>query len=355
MHFQWSRPPEQRPVKRIDPPGSVYCISDLHLGDGTRSDIFLGKDRTLLRFLAQVREEGATLVVAGDAIDFSQAWGFERILKAHGKVFAALSGLADAGQLVYVYGNHDHDIRFFSDILRFPVVAELQVGHELRILHGHELDPYIGPNLEATELQVRVHHLVERMLATWIRTPLELYYTRCNRVAFWLVHKAALLRTARGLILRQLGFPRDLERTRAQLRYWTRTQLGDPGCLFEPAMAALRSGSHRTLVCGHSHLPGVVRLPDGRCYVNTGSWTFTSSTFMRWTAATGPEVRDFETGRAFDERLYLPLLDGAFDHKSFFDWWRENYMGLLRYRCAEERARRLIPTWTRPPAEEPAA
>ena len=48
---------------RIEADRRIYVISDLHLGDGTRSDAFLGKDRELLRLIARVREEDAHLVL----------------------------------------------------------------------------------------------------------------------------------------------------------------------------------------------------------------------------------------------------------------------------------------------------
>ena len=63
--FSWARPTPLEVTRRIDAGRRVYVISDLHLGDGTRSDIFLGKDRELVRFLERMREEDAHLVIAG--------------------------------------------------------------------------------------------------------------------------------------------------------------------------------------------------------------------------------------------------------------------------------------------------
>ena len=187
--FAWSRADPHEEVRRIPAEGTVYVISDLHVGDGTRSDIFLAKDKSLLAFLERVRQEQAMLVIAGDAIDFSQAWAFGRVLKAHGKLFSALRQLAEAGHLLYVYGNHDHDMRFYKEVLSFPVVAGVEVGDVLYITHGHELDPEIGPHLRESELATLVHHLFERVLRTWLRVPLGHFYTRTNRLFFWLGHK----------------------------------------------------------------------------------------------------------------------------------------------------------------------
>ena len=46
----------------------IYIISDLHLGDGTRSDSFRDKRQAFRNFLADVRSEGAHLIIAGNLI-----------------------------------------------------------------------------------------------------------------------------------------------------------------------------------------------------------------------------------------------------------------------------------------------
>ncbi len=352
--FAWSRAAPHEDIRRIPADGPIYVISDLHIGDGSRSDAFLAKDKDLLRFLAKVNEEGATLVIAGDAIDFSQAWAFNRVLKAHAKLFWALRQLAEEGKLLYVYGNHDHDMRFYKDMLSFPVVAGVEVGDQVRITHGHELDPEIGPYLQESEIATLVHHLFERILSTWLRLPLDLFYTRCNRLMFWFGHKALLMKRLNGHLWKFVDGGASLARTEAKAAYWIRSNMGDPGCLFRPALAQLAAQTQPVLVCGHSHLPGVVPCPEGRVYANTGSWTFTSATYLRWTLEDGPVVRDWLSGREWGAELYEPLLRGDFDHKTVDDWWREHYMGLLRFRSGEERQGK-IPPWKPgqlPPAPE---
>ncbi len=342
--FAWSRAAPQEEVRQIPADGPIYVISDLHIGDGSRSDIFLAKDKELLAFLEKVRLEAAMLVIAGDAIDFSQAWAFGRVLKAHGRLFGALRQLAEAGHLIYVYGNHDHDMRFYKEVLSFPVVAGVEVGDVLRITHGHELDPEIGPNLRESELATLSHHLFERVMRTWIRIPLDLFYTRTNRLIFWLGHKVLWLKRLKGWLLKPIDAGASLAHTEASIAYWIRSNMGDPGCLYRPAMRALSDGNHRVLVCGHSHLPGVVTDERGRRYANTGSWTFTSASYLHWTPETGPQVHDWLTGHRWTDELYQPLINGDLDHKTFDDWWREQYMGLFRYRCGEER-RGKVPPW----------
>jgi hypothetical protein len=109
--------------------------------------------------------------------------------------------------------------------------------------------------------------------------------------------------------------------------------------IFRPAYEHLQTGNWQFIVCGHSHVPGVVRDKD-RAYVNTGSWTFASSHYCIWD---GEDfiARDWLTGREFDHEFYKSMLDGSMYEIGFKHWWNSNYMGMLRYREGEERLGRL--------------
>ena len=60
--------------RNISAEGRVYFVSDLHLGDGSRSDTFNGKDNLLIDLIDKIAEEDAKLVIVGDAIDFHQVY-----------------------------------------------------------------------------------------------------------------------------------------------------------------------------------------------------------------------------------------------------------------------------------------
>jgi len=331
----WASPKPLQIERRLPAEGVVWLLSDLHMGDGSPSDTFMGKDRELLAFLARARAEGAHLVVAGDIIDFHQAWSMSRVLRAHGKVIGELSRYADDLGVTYIWGNHDHDISLFRDLLRFHVCSSLELGDQVLVQHGYEYDPWIGPHLEASHLATQVHHLVERSLHTWIRLPLQNFYTKANRLSFWLTHKVALVLQAEARLLRRVGLHSRAHRAEAVLRYWAQNQLGDAAGMFENICTALTTGPHRFLVTGHSHLPGQVVLGPDRTYVNTGSWTFNSTSYAVWDGQSFT-VRDWLSGRVFGDRAYRPLVQGSFRHLHFLDWWREDYLGWFRFRVAEE-------------------
>jgi UDP-2,3-diacylglucosamine pyrophosphatase LpxH len=320
-------------VEHIPDAQTVWFVSDLHLGDGTPSDVFFGKDKHLMALVRRVEREGAVLVVVGDAMDFHQAWTFTRIMRAHQELLGAMSRLARDKRLIYVIGNHDYDISLYREILNFRVCEELRVGDRILVQHGYQYDPYIGTKLHGSHIATKIHHTVERYLGTWLRIPLGEFYTLGNRISFWLTHKIALGLHALAWLS---GKERALD---TQLNYWARGNMGDPMCIFEPIRQRIEHDTFETIVCGHSHLPGIVPIGDRR-YCNTGSWTFSSSQYLRWDGHQF-SCRDWITGREFGAEMYAPVLDGSLDERDFWTWWRENYMGWFRFRQGEERRGRL--------------
>ena len=349
--FEWATPQALNISHTIPADQRIYLVSDLHMGDGTRSDAFLGKDKELLALIARAREEDAHIVIAGDAIDFHQAWTFTRVMKAHARLLGELSRLAQEGRVTYIWGNHDYDISLFRDFLHFQICSELHIGDQVLVRHGYEYDPFIGPNLDQTHVATRVHHLIERVLDTWIRLPLENFYTFENRLAFWVFHKLALAVSLQNRALRALGLERLIGGARDVIQYWSMNQIGDPACIFENIRDDLADAPYRYVVTGHSHLPGMIEVHPGRYYVNTGSWTFSAAQYALWDGQHFT-VQDWITGRTYDDRMYRPLYDRRFHHMDFLAWWRENYMGWLRFRSGEEGR---IPATIPPPEQSSPA
>lgn len=331
----WIHPTKVVAHKRIETDRKVYFVSDLHMGDGARSDSFLGKDREFMSFLARVRDEGALLVIAGDAIDFHQAWSMSRVLRAHAAVIGELARMADQTGVIYLWGNHDHDISLYKALLRFDVLESLEIGSDVLVQHGYQYDPYIGPLLEQSHALTRIHHLVERVFGTWLRLPLQNFYNLPNRATFWLFQRLMQLAELATMALERAGIDAPRRKLRASSRYWAQCELGDSQCIFDGAQRALQTGGHRWLVTGHSHLPGVVQVAPDRWYTNTGSWTFNSAQYAVWD---GNEmvVADWISGRRYGDGNYLQLLDRTIQHLDLNDWWRDNYLGWLRFRVGEE-------------------
>ncbi len=81
-------------------------ISDLHLGDGSKSDDF-NRDQEFLEFLDFVEAKATELIIVGDFLELWQA-DLDKILLKHEKVITRLLGLREKIKLTYVIGNHDY-------------------------------------------------------------------------------------------------------------------------------------------------------------------------------------------------------------------------------------------------------
>lgn len=320
--------------RNISAEGRVYFVSDLHLGDGSRSDTFNGKDNLLIDLIDKIAEEDAKLVIVGDAIDFHQAWSMSRVIRAHALLMRRLSELAAEHGVVYIWGNHDYDISLFRDLLRFDVCSTLTLDDKILVQHGYEYDPFIGPNLEQTHLATQIHHLFERVLNTWIRLPLENFYNFENRLAFWFFHKLALGIDVRDKIFNKMGKPQWCGKTADYIQYWAMNQIANPAGIFYHAKSFLEQSEYQYLLTGHSHLPGHIKFDNGKVYINTGSWTFNSAQYALWDGHDFT-VKDHITGATYTDRAYQPLIEHRYEHMNFLSWWRENYLGWLRYRVGE--------------------
>ncbi|MCM8779727.1 MAG: UDP-2,3-diacylglucosamine diphosphatase [Candidatus Omnitrophica bacterium] len=81
-------------------------ISDLHLGDGSRTDDF-HRDKEFLAFLDFVRVQAEELIIVGDLFELWQA-SLDKILFKHSKVIKGLLTLREKIKIRYVIGNHDY-------------------------------------------------------------------------------------------------------------------------------------------------------------------------------------------------------------------------------------------------------
>ena len=325
------------------PREKIYFVSDMHLGDGSFADLFQGKDKAFLAFLDEVEAEAKTLVINGDALDWSEAWYFQRILKAHRTLLKRLTQLAERIEVVYCYGNHDPDILLFEDILKWKVTDKLVVGDRMLVQHGVEFDSYISKRFAKSEFIVRLLNIYERTFRTWVRVPLVDYYTRSNRLAHYLYYHLVRLQRRRIRWLRWRGLAGKAREIEESIDFWTQTELGDPMSITKPALERLRSDRFEIIVCGHSHLPGIVELEGGRRYVNIGSWTFRNAQYGVWDGE-NLVVRDWLTGRVYADENYRPIFEGVTD-LTYEEWFAGQYMGYGRFRCGEDR----VQTGVRPP------
>lgn len=333
MTTRWSRWAAEIKVnltRRLPRAERIFFVSDLHMADGSRADLFNGKDADFIAFLDHVAANGDKLVILGDAFDFYVARSFDRVLRAHKRVLRRLKELADEKEILYVYGNHDEDIVIFEDLLNFSVVERLVLPPDILVLHGHEYDPYFHDE-EANawgRMLATGHHQFEKFIGFEIRAPLASYDNPVNRAAHWAAYR--ILRGVEGYasVLARMGMRAQAREWRRWVDFWNRCEQGDMQGLFREIQRRLPELQYRTLVCGHTHQPGVVDL-GGKTYVNTGTWTRDLSTYVLWDG-TKFVCKDWRTGAVIHDELYRPLIEKQVP-VPLRQWWRNHYRGWLRF------------------------
>lgn len=305
----------QAPVLRLPTDAVIRFVGDVHLGDGSRSDLFGTKDTLLVDYLRESAVRADAVVFMGDAIDLPQALSARRVRAAHPDVFREIERLSRQIRVIFVRGNHDWAVDYPSLFPATTTVERLEVGRAL-IWHGHALDPANDPARRFYLTRVAMHSLLERMFRYEFRVPLQDHNTLQNRTSHWFGYQYA-----RAL--------RRFERGEGFIERFSRAVWGDPGGHFEPTMDLLRSGPHEAIVSGHTHLPGVVRV-DGRTYINAGSWAFEAAQVAEWNGSDFA-VQDVGTGLTIGDEHYQWMLAGE-DPGDFFAWWERHYRGRLRFK-----------------------
>ncbi len=306
----------------------VRFVGDLHLGDGGRNDAFGPNDSILTRFLRECRSCCDSVVFMGDAFDPPQAWSVRRIARAHESVLRAIEELSEHVRVIFIRGNHDWNVPYDRLFRRAHVCEELIVGDAL-VLHGHRFDRYCHPNNRFHRYKIAVHHLAERVFHFEFRVPLSDHDCWQNRVGHWLGHKYALYLRRKADRQRSRGAWSNAAACEDFINYWSRAVWGDPHALFVPAAEFIGREPYRALVCGHTHLPGIVELEAGR-YVNAGSWTFGAAQTATWDGKRFSVWDHVQKVEIRDEH-YRWMLNGP-DRGDFFVWWKQHYRGFLRFR-----------------------
>lgn len=204
-----------------------------------------------------------------------------------------------------------------------PVWAEIVQG--FRFNPGIDNIGSLSPRGKST------HHLIERLLGTWIRFPLENFPTIENKVFFWMLHKIDWL----GRKLNHTKLQRLVERAYAN-------QIGNPHQVWTEFHRQIDADeftpSAPVLILGHSNLPGVVPLPAHQTtFINTGSWIFNSQTVLHLEPiAKRHTLFDWESKDEITQEPYAHLIsthpmNEATLNGSFSMWWKQHYQGWLKF------------------------
>jgi UDP-2,3-diacylglucosamine pyrophosphatase LpxH len=331
----------------------IYVISDLHLGDGTRSDVFsLGDSITkrdhMRSLIKEVKERDGHLLIVGDLLDLQQGWSIDRVVTANAILLRELSDLGAEGRLTYIWSELDEDLSYYQELLNITVAQEVHIpapDHTpeaphiwARAIQGHTLNPLIQSITDNPKRLRTLHHLTERLLGTWMRYPLENFPTLENKIHFWCLHKIDWLSRDWE---ESTGWKRTLH---ALVEQAYANQIGDASKVWSSLLHQIQETPENVptvTLTGHSHVPGIVQIPNtDKTYVNTGSWTFNSHTVCKLQRQTGQvEMLDWASKEPITDEAYRHLLsdhpsDQAIQQGTFEHWWAQNYLGWLQFQQA---------------------
>jgi len=231
-------------------------ISDLHLGDGSRTDDF-HRDKEFLQFLDFVQGQARELVILGDLFELWQA-DLDRVLFRHSEVINKLLSLRNKIKLTYIIGNHDY-IPFvkFADSVEGIGLEYRDSENGIVAEHGHKYDIFNRyknplksvkwpPGRQFTLLIAALERLVHPDVDTWAKAAME----GLNEF----LHQAASIRNkvspATKEYLRRSG------------------HFGE----FEQAVKEHINRGAKIVIFGHTHQAQLEILEKG-LYANCGAWT----------------------------------------------------------------------------------
>lgn len=316
-----------QPEAKLERSERVVILSDVHLGDGSPSDLFGRKDDLFVDVLRREADRADVVLVNGDAVDHLQGRTTARIERAHPRVFDALRDLSRRKPVLYVLGNHEDHGALEAAFPDFRYVGAVTVGDDLLVTHGHQFDLNWGAGEHPW--MVDVHTFLETVFALPIRQPFRDYDNPLNRVVHRLFFFYTQALRYEGLLWKALGRPDKHAHWRRVDNFWARGQWGDLGCIFEAAAAwLLVHAPQRGVLVGHSHQPGVVTLGD-RTYANAGSWALEHAN-VAIVEDGAPRVIEATTGREWRDERYRMLTSGA-ELPDMAGWFRRYYRGWFRY------------------------
>jgi predicted phosphodiesterase len=149
--------PQEQMVNPPKKTRAIYCVSDLHLGNGGPRDNFAHMNdcrraAEFDSFLDFVEKQNGQLLILGDLFELWQS-NMSEVLAYR---IALLDRLATMGA-IYVLGNHDADLLYFISPpggpywLTHPFFRTMcrchrttVAGRTFRFVHGHDADPFWG-------------------------------------------------------------------------------------------------------------------------------------------------------------------------------------------------------------------
>ena len=229
----------------LAPGKKIYFASDVHLGVPNKASS-LEREKRLIRWLEEVRQDAAEIYLVGDLFDF---W-FEykrAVPRGYVRLLGKLAEITDAGTPIHLFtGNHDMWIFDYLpeetgvQLYREPIVREY-AGKQFFIGHGDGL----GPGDHG-------YKFIKKVFA--------------NKLCQWLF---ARLHPNLGIGLADFWSRRSRAKTgTSEEKYFG----DDKEFLVQFCKDTLKTQHYDYFVFGHRHLPLDMEVGEGSRYVNLGDW-----------------------------------------------------------------------------------
>jgi len=230
-------------------------ISDLHLGDGSRTDDF-GRDNEFLEFLEFIESQAQELIILGDFLELWQA-DLDRVLFRHSEVINRILSLRNKVKITYVIGNHDY-IPFvrFVDSIAGICLEYRNIESGIVAEHGHKYD---------------IFNRYKNPLKS-IRWPAGKYFTEVVAGLERWIHPDIDTWT-RKTIERMDGFLREAIFIRNRIPPTSKEYIKRGGHFaeFEEAVKNHLEKDAKIVIFGHTHKCQLKSLDNG-VYANCGTW-----------------------------------------------------------------------------------
>lgn len=263
--------------------GPLYCISDLHMGDGGPRDNFAcGKhERDLHSFLDMVEKHDGRLIICGDLFELWQS----NVSKVLTRRLSLLDRLARMGA-IYVTGNHDADLNYFianrwlaqaHPFFRTMCLDHTEVvgGRKFLFIHGHAADPYCAGDTPGLGRITAIYSgLAEDK------------------------HGGPMLDKYRTVEQKAVG---RLERL---VSLWERLRgKPDRNTAMNRVLRDIRDERAANIICGHTHFPGRI----DNWHYNTGTWAERVNSFVVINQNGSVGVFDWADNDATPNHTELPI------------------------------------------------
>ena len=121
-------------------------FSDLHLGDGGKSDIFVHNEDTMVIALNYYKKNGYSIILLGDIEELWQ-FNFIAIHDRYDKKIYKLLRSFQGNKVHRIFGNHDNDWKrpptdpiLFNENIQHGAPEAIKLGDDIFLVHGHQGD-----------------------------------------------------------------------------------------------------------------------------------------------------------------------------------------------------------------------